>query len=298
MKNKTSYYETGFGHGLLFAIGFVTAMVVCSLVPIKILENVFAWFGVTSNIKAFLQNEKFLFPFFSTLGATLTVLTFQFVQRSVSEKKKKIFAISYMYDVCYLIYVANMILKQNTILPHIEAIERVFQGETNILQVLFDSGDFKILTENSPDFRLLPEEHKMLVGCDNIRLIQAFEAVIYLYGQKSKSEKLNNHVNEYLLSNSNFSKFSGPEQIEILKTYLDNLVSVKYENDRAIWFVLFSVLPELKQYSKSLQFFGFNRKSIKTTQENIALKIQEYKELLPENDLMSKKKKSGIQSAL
>jgi hypothetical protein len=62
--------------------------------------------SVMELIKNFFLNDNFLFPFFSTLGATIAVLIFQFVYRSVSEKKKKIFACSYIYDVCYRIIVS------------------------------------------------------------------------------------------------------------------------------------------------------------------------------------------------
>ncbi|MCF8054090.1 MAG: hypothetical protein K9K75_02580 [Deltaproteobacteria bacterium] len=298
MKNKNSYYESGFGHGLLFAIGFITAMVVCSLVPIKLFVTLTEWFGLSSSIKAFFQNEKFLFPFFSTLGATLTVLIFQFVSRYVSEKKKKIFAISYMYDVSLRVIEANLILKKHTILPHIGAIERAFEGEAKFVHALFESDDFKILTDNSLNFSLLPEEHKVLIGCDNIKLIQAFEAMLYFFGLKTKSEQLNTHATVNLHSESAFVKHDASKQTEILETYLNNLFSVKHENDRAIWFALHVVLPALNQYSNSLSFLGFNRNSIKSTKNILDTKIQVYKEFLPERNLMGKKKKSGIQAAL
>ena len=298
MKNDMNYYEEGFGHGLMFAIGFLIAVVVCVIIPIESIENLFKWLGLSENITNFLKDEKFLFPFFSTLGATITVLLFQFVQRFVLEKKKKIFALSYIYDVCFRIIESNMILKKHTILPHIEAIERVFKGEAELLKALFDTGDFKILTEKSLNFNLLPEEHKVLVGCDNMKLVQAFEAMVYLYSQNSKSEALNNHVNDYLISETQFLLLSNPEKSEILETYLGNLESVKHENDRVIWFALFIMLPALNKYAKSIQFLGFNMKSIKSSQKQIATKVQLYEELLPDKDLMNKKKESGIQSML
>ena len=307
MKNNINHYETGFGHGLMFAIGLLTGLVVSIIIPIELIETVFEWLGLSETVKrlalsetvkSFLKDEKFLFPFFSTLGATITVLLFQFIQRVVSEKKKKIFAISYIYDVCFRIFEVNMILKKHTILPHIEAIERVFNGEVKLLKEMFESGDFKILPDKSLYFSLLPEEYRVLLGCDNIRLIQAFEAMVYLYSQSSNSEALNNHVNDYLASETHFLSLSGPEQTEILESYLGNLNSVKHENDRAIWFVFFVMLPALNKYSKSMQFLGFNLKSIKSSQKQIALKIQEYNDLLPDQDLMNKKKESGIQSKL
>jgi len=254
--------------------------------------------GAMEIVKNFLANDKFLYPFSSTLGATVTVLLFQFVQRFVSERKKKIFAISYIYDVCSRIFESNLILKNHTIIPHIEAIERIFQGETELLKTMFETGDFQILTDKRIDFKLLPEEHQVLVGCDNIKLIQAFEALKYLYEQDSKAKILNDHVSQNLSSELEFLKLVGTEQSEILETYLGNLDSVTHENDRVLWFVIFVMLPTLKKYSDSLQFIGFSKKSIKSTQEIIDSKTEEYKELLPAKDFMMQKKNSGIQSSL
>lgn len=50
MKTKIDYYETGFGHAMLFAIGFLTAIVVSNLIPFKFSNNAIALLGITGTL--------------------------------------------------------------------------------------------------------------------------------------------------------------------------------------------------------------------------------------------------------
>ena len=50
MKTRIDYYEIGFGHAMLFAIGFITAMVIFSLVPFKISNNAIALLGIAGTL--------------------------------------------------------------------------------------------------------------------------------------------------------------------------------------------------------------------------------------------------------
>ena len=187
----------------------------------------------------FFTDEKFIIPFlsalFATLGASLTILLIQFINRYIKDKKKKIYATSYIADVCFRVLTSNLILKKHTVIPHIEAVQRILKGDEELLNTMFLADEFDVLTDKSFDFNILSDEYKILLGCDNINLIQSYEALIYMI----KNDKIRTNFNEFVkhnLKSEHFFKNQTPDkQSDILNTYWDYLEKIKHEEDRNIF---------------------------------------------------------------
>ena len=96
-----------------------------------------------------LLNDKFIMPFSATVGAALTLLLLQYVTRRVGDKKKKLYAIFYILDICFRLLRTTFILQKHTVLPHIEMIKRILKGDVELLEDTFVSDEFDILTANA-----------------------------------------------------------------------------------------------------------------------------------------------------
>lgn len=172
---------------------------------------------------AFLTDEKFLIPFlsalFATLGASLTILLIQFINRHIKDKKKKIYASSYITDVCFRVLTSNLILKKHTVIPHIEAVKRILKGDEELLNTMFLADEFDMLTDKSFDFNILSEEYKILLGCDDISLIQSYETLIYMIRNDKTRTNFNDFVKQNLKSEHLFKNQSPDKQSDILNTY-------------------------------------------------------------------------------
>ncbi len=120
--------------------------------------------GFLSWLAILLSNDKFLVPFYATVGAAITLLLLQFVNRRVMDKRKKLYAVAYILDVCYRIQKAAFILQKHTILPNIEATKRILGGDKDLLENMFMADEFDILTAGPVDFNHLSEEHKVLLA--------------------------------------------------------------------------------------------------------------------------------------
>jgi len=82
-------------------------------------------------------SDRFLIPFLATLGASLTIIVLQFIQRDRQDTDKKMYAISYMMDVCSRIIGNELMLNKHTIIPHIEAAKKIIKGDNGLLKTMF-----------------------------------------------------------------------------------------------------------------------------------------------------------------
>ncbi|HHT9109072.1 MAG TPA: hypothetical protein ACFYD9_10545 [Candidatus Wunengus sp. YC64] len=257
---------------------------------------------MSENNMAFFTDEKFSIPFlsalFATLGASLTILLLQFINRYVKDKKKKIYATSYIADVCFRVLKSNLILKKHTIIPHIEAVERIIEGDEQLLKKMFLADWFDILTDKSFDFNILSEEYKILLGCDDISLIQSYESLLYMIKNDKTRTNFNEFVKHNLKSEHFFKSLSPDKQLDILNTYWDYLEKIKHEKDRSISFIVEIVLPFIKKYTDSKQFLCFSTKSILTTTNIANNTLSEFKDVLPEKGYIKKTLHGGIQKVL
>ena len=60
-------------------------------------------FGFLAWLARLLSNDKFLVSFYATVGAAITILLLQFVTMGVMDKRKKLYAVAAILDVCYRI---------------------------------------------------------------------------------------------------------------------------------------------------------------------------------------------------
>jgi hypothetical protein len=242
-----------------------------------------------------LLNEKLILPFLSTLGAALTIILMQFIARRVKETKQKIYAINYICDVSFRIISSEFFLTRHTIKPHIVATERIVEGDDELLVKTFLSNEFDILTAGSPGFSHLPNEYSLQIGYDDIKLVQMFDALLYLHKNETNRLSLNSFVKDNLKSMESFLSKTEDKQKDILYTYHDYLTSLGHESNRAILFISKSILPVMKDYLATYQFWLYSTKNAKNTIELIERQINENLDLVPENDYMEKVKNGGIQ---
>jgi hypothetical protein len=234
----------------------------------------------------------------STLGASFTILLMQFYARRVKETKQKIYAASYMSDVVMRTVQSELIILKHTINPHIAAIEKILEGDDILLEKMFLSNEFDILTAPYPEFNHLPNEYSLQIGYDDIKLIQMYETILYHHKNETNRVSLNLFVKENLKSMESFRSKSKNEKREILHTYYDYLSSLEHESNRILWHSVYILLPTLKKYLKSYQFWLY---SIKSGKENILLAIalmNEDIDLMPEQNYMERVRNGGIQGEL
>lgn len=246
----------------------------------------------------FFTDEKFIIPFMATLGASSTIILMQFISRYHKEKKQKIYASSYIADVCSRLIQSEFILKKHTIIPHIEATKKIIEGDKELLSKMFLSDEFDILTAKAMDFNHLPNEYKLLVGCDDIKLVQAFDFLIYLHRNEGNREALNDFVKKNLKSTHDFLALTQEKQKDNLYTYWDYLSSIEHESNRTIFFICNIIIPQIKKYIHEWQFLFFSTKDTKNTITNTEAVINENRDLIPEENYLEIIKDGGIQSEL
>lgn len=244
------------------------------------------------------SDDRFVLPFFSTVGAAVTLLLLQFVSRLVADKKRKIYAAAYILDACCRIQKSAFILLKHTILPHIEATQRILKGETDLLEDMFMADEFDILKAGPIAYSHLSEEQKVLLGYDDIDLVQMFETINYLASSDTNRLNLNDFVKNNLKSRHEFTNFSADRQNDILNTYWDYLESIKHEENRLIAFISMIMVPKMKSYAREFRFLLFSTKAVKAILVKIEKDQTEYAELIPANDFFERSKIGGIQSAL
>lgn len=246
----------------------------------------------------YLLQDKLLLPFLATLGASLAVLGIQAINRYEIEKKKQIYAVNYMLDVAYRILSSVLIVKQHTILPHIEATKRIMRGDDDLLEKTLLSDEFDILKATSMQFSHLPNDYKLHVGYDDIELVQMFDTLVYLYGLDENRAHLNEFVKRNLKSMSGFMSMGSERRNDVLNTYWDILSSLNHEEDRLLVFIRDVVSPRLKSYINGYQFFLFRTSSAKKKIEAIEVIVEENKDLFSDPGYMEKVRHGGIQREL
>jgi hypothetical protein len=247
----------------------------------------------------FFSDEKFLVPFIATLGASLTIIALQFISRYIRESRQRIYAATYMADVCMRLLHSEFILKKHTIDPHIEAAKKIIEGDRDLLETTLLSDEFDILTAGSIEFSHLPQDYKLLIGYDDIRLLQMFEMVGYLHMNESNRVSLNEFVKNNLKSAHDFLSLPIEKQHDILSTYSDYLDSLGHESNRFISFVARVIAPELKKYLINERFAFFSTSSAIDIFNSIDTIIEEYEEMIPGPEFFETVVKSGgIQSAM
>ena len=255
-------------------------------------------FGFLSWLADILSNDNFLLPFYSTVGAAITLLLLQFVSRWVIEKRKKLYAAAYILDVCLRLRGSAFVLLRHTILPHVEATKRILKGDKNLLETMFMADEFDILKAGPVNFNHLSEEYKVLLGYDDIELVQMFEAINYLSLNDTNRQNLNTFVKENLKSRQKFSSLSNDEQADVLNTYWDYLTSLQHEENRLIAFISMIVIPKMRSYIKKTQFILFSTKAARAILAKLEAHEAEYSDLIPSSNFFERSKAGGIQRAL
>jgi hypothetical protein len=249
-------------------------------------------------MKEFLLNPNLLIPFLSTISAALTIIFLHFIQRYINDRKKKLYAIAYMVDVSFKLLYTNLLLQNNTILPHIEASKRMISGDQDLLDIMFSADEFDILTDNIMGFSHLPEEYKILIGYDDIKLLQEFETILYLNRNDKTGKNFNEFVKQNLKSETLFKNKNHDEQIDILKIYGDYLDKIKHETNRVIASVFYLFLPSIREYIDRKYFLFCSKRNITTILERTTLLQEKFKGIIPESNFFEKSIQGGIQKII
>lgn len=247
---------------------------------------------------SFFSSQEFLIPFLSTLFASLTVIFIQFCNFYISEKKKKLYAMNHISIVCSTILHSELIIKVHTILPHIEAIKRIIKGDKKLQETMFLSDEFDILTEKPLNLNLLPEEYKILIGCDDVSLLHLFEMINHQFSNEQRTQALNKFVTDNLKRQNEFLLKDKEQQEDCLVTYWDYLSNQERKSDRIIFLIVQMLVPVIFKYIKSKQFFFFSTIGIDISLQEIRKTLEEYKEFLPKDNFLEETKTGGIQRAL
>lgn len=244
------------------------------------------------------MNEKIYLPLLATLGASLAVIGFQAINRYEKEQKQKIYAINYMLDVAFRILSSTLVIKNHTIVPHIEATKRIIKGDSELLKKMLLTDEFDILKAGPMDFSHLPNEFKVLVGYDDIELVQMFDTFLYVTSIDENRLHLIEFVKSNLKSANNFLSKETQEREDILNTYWDILESLDHEQRRVLVFVRDILLPSLCHYVGGYQFLIFRTSPAKKKISTIVSLIEENIDSFPEEGYMEKVRHGGIQGAL
>lgn len=249
-------------------------------------------------IGSFLASDAFLVPFLATLVASLTVIYLQNYQRKVSLINSKLFGVVYIADVTFRILKSEFILRKHTLVPHIEATKRMIEGDIEILKRCFESDDFDVLTDPMMDYQLLPNDRKILIGMDEIDLVQAFEGIVHMYRDDSTNKKINDFVKKNLKNPNAVFEDTPDKRAHVLSEYLDCLFRADHHKCRIIWFGVYIILPAIEGYLKNNQFLFYSRKNAKKKTAQIKMLIGEYADFLPPSDYMQKIAAQGIQQVV
>ena len=232
------------------------------------------------------------------MGAALTIMYINSVNRRVKETKQKIYAATYILDSSMRMLSSEFILLIHTIKPHIEASYRIAKGDQKLLETMLLTDEFDILTVSGPDFSHIPNEFKLQLGYDNLELVQVYDMLLYLFGSDSTRKSLNDFVKDKLKSMDGFLQKSESEKIDILNTYIDYLDSLEHEANRLIFMISYNVLPRLEDYLKSYKFWFYSTSHAKKTIKMIKDIMQSNVEHMPKSDFMERVRHGGIQSEI
>jgi len=246
----------------------------------------------------FLMNEKLYLPLLATLGASFAVIGFQAINRYEKEQKQKVYAVNYMLDVAFRILSSTLVVKNHTIVPHIEATKQILKGNPELLEKMLLTDEFDILKAPPMDYSHLPNEYKVLVGYDNIELVQMFDTFLYVSSADENRAHLLDFVKTHLKKVSEFKSKNKEEKEDVLNTYWDILESLDHESRRILVFVRDILLPNLSKYIKENQFILFRTSTAKSKVSSITSLIESNQDSFPEEGYTEKVRKGGIQGAL
>lgn len=203
-----------------------------------------------------------------------------------------------MADVLYKLVQSELILQRHTIGPHIEATKRILAGDHDLLELTLNTDEFDILGAGPLTFMKLPEDHKLLVGYDNIQILQAFDALLYFHADDTNRLALRDFVQGNLKSKMQFLELSEDHQADVLNTYWDYLRSLEHEGERLTAFAFYIIVPMLRTYIGSKRFFLFNTRSISDTLDKVQSLHGQYEDFVPGPEFFQKTRDAGIQGAL
>jgi len=246
----------------------------------------------------FLLDEKFITPFLSTLGASLAIIIGQQIFNYSSRQRKKLYCLNYITNIADKLLYSNLIIKEKTILPHIEATKRILKGDKKLLNIMFKSDEFDILTSPSLEFNHLPQEYKLLMGFDDMKTLQAIEFLSSLIIDNSSKTNLNDFVKNNLKSELAFYSKSENEQVDLLQIYWDYLDQIDHTIDRINGYIINILVPTIKKYKNKRNFFFFYKKEInKNLKELIKLK-KEFEHIIPDIEQLKNNLDNGIQKEI
>jgi hypothetical protein len=246
----------------------------------------------------FIKDEKFLIPFLSTLGASLAIIVGQQIFAFSSRQRKKLYCIAYISDVADKLLFSNLIIKKNTILPHIHATKEIINGNSELLDIMFKADEFDILTGKTIEFNHLPEDYKLLVGFDSIMTLQAIDFITALSNDDSSKERLNDFVKNNLKKGFQFTSLAEQDKLDILNAYWDYLDQVDRHIDQINGFIVNILMPTIDKYKKRVGFMLFSKKEITEIIDRIKGLQIEFKELIPNQDDIKNSIDNGIQKVL
>lgn len=237
-------------------------------------------------------------PFFATVGAALTLLLLQFITRRVTDKRKKLYAAAYILNICYHIQSSAFILQKHTVIPHIEATKRIINGDVELLETMFGIDDFDILNARPMDYNHLTEEYKILLGMDNLDMVQMVNTLKHFVLNDTNRLELNSFVKDNLKSRSQYFNQRIPKRNDILKTYLAYLERIEHDNNRLIAFISMRIVPTMSSYIKECQFSFHSKKSAKAILLNLKTDQEKNEDLIPQPSFFESSIRGGIQSVI
>ncbi|MEQ5803037.1 hypothetical protein [Halomonas sp. H10-9-1] len=237
-------------------------------------------------------------PFLATVGASFTVLIVQTLNQYRKEHRQRLYAVGYMVDVLGRIVHSELIIQTHTIGPHIDATERILSGDRRLLELTLDTDEFDILAAGPMTFIKLPDDHKLLIGYDNIKIIQAFDTLLYLNSDDTNRLALRSFVADNLKSKRKFLEFSDEQQADVLNTYWDYLRSLEHEGKRLAAFSFYVFVPMLRTYISAKKFAIFRTRAISNTLDQIEFLRKQYQDVVPPPDFFEQTRDGGIQGEL
>lgn len=237
-------------------------------------------------------------PFLATVGASFTVLAIQALNQFRKEHRQRLYAVGYMADVLYRLVQSELIIQKHTIGPHIEATKRILSGDHELLELTLDTDEFDILAAGPLTFMKLSDDHKLLVGYDDIQILQAFDTLLYLHADDTDRLALRAFVAKNLKSKKQFLELKEDHQADVLNTYWDYLTSLEHDGKRLTAFVFYIIVPMLRTYIDSKKFALFRTKSISGTLDQVQSLHGQYEEFVPGPEFFQQTRDAGIQGAL
>lgn len=249
----------------------------------------YAW-----GISDFFYRDKFLVPFLATLVASLTILSVNNLNERSRRTSKKVYAATYIAESLRRALHSYLILKVDTIIPHLQAVDKVLDGDARILRALIENDEVEILQGKNFTFPSLPEDYKVLLGIDDVTIIQMWDTFRYL---QETADAKGPFASEEMRSFDIFMSLSQQRREQILRSRRDRLERSLHEADRIIHLVrLF--YPKIKQYMSGIAFFFRAKKSFHHISVQIEQILEEYADLLPPADILEQRRCSGIKRAL